>query len=111
MSFPRELKHYTSIPGLGVQLQAQWDLYHTAVQELCGEPVGDLSFWCGMRTRTPALADIALTYLSIPTNSVDAERSFSAYNNVLTDKRHNLTDENTKRLCGLYFNAVNGELF
>ena len=61
MSFPRELKHYTSIPGLGVQLQAQWDLYHTAVQELCGEPVGDLSFWCGMRTRTPALADIALT--------------------------------------------------
>jgi hypothetical protein len=112
MALPREFKHYTSIPGLGVQLQAQWDLYHTAVQELRGEPVGDvLSFWCGMRTRTPALADIALTYLSIPTNSVDAERSFSVYNNVITDKRHNLTDENTKRLCGLYFNAVNGELF
>ena len=30
--------------------------------------------------------------------SVNAERSFSANNNIITNKRHNLTDENTKRL-------------
>jgi len=64
-----------------------------------------------MRTRTPALADTALTYLSIQTNSVDAERSFSVYNNIIIDKRHKLNDENTKRLCGLYFNAGKGALF
>jgi len=63
-----------------------------------------------MRTRTHALADIALTYLSIQTNSVDAERSFRVHDNIILDKRHKLTDENTKKLCGLYFNAGNGAL-
>jgi len=72
-----------------------------------------MAFWCGMRTRRPTLADIAiaLTYLSIPTNSVDAVHSFSVYSNIIIDKHHNLTEKNTKRLCELYFNAVNGALF
>ena len=49
---------------------------------------------------------IATRYLSVPINSVDAERSFSAYNNVLTDKRHNLTEVSTETLVKLYYNSA-----
>jgi len=70
-----------------------------------------LLFWRGMRERTPQLADIACRYLSVPVNSVDAERSFSAYNIVLSDKRHNLSDDSTKMLVSMYFNAgMNNDL-
>ncbi len=40
----------------------------------------------------------AFKYLSISVKSVNAERSFSAYNNLVYDKRHNLTQRNTKML-------------
>ena len=46
--------------------------------------------------------------MSVPVNSVDAERSFSVYNNVITDKRHNLSDANTAMLVGLYYNTCDG---
>ena len=60
-----------------------------------------------MQDRTPTLTKLASHYLCVPVNSVDAERSFSVYNNVVTDKRHNLTDENTAMLVGLYYNVNN----
>jgi len=59
-----------------------------------------------MKPRTPHLADIACHYLSTPVNSVDAERSFSAYNNVVTNKRHNLSDNSTKMLVKMYYNVA-----
>lgn len=65
-----------------------------------------LAFWQGMRARVPKLSDLALQYLSIPVNSVDAERSFSAYNNIVSDKRHNLSDANTKMLLKMYYNSA-----
>ena len=65
-----------------------------------------LLFWYGMKERTPHLAEIASRYLSVPINSVDAERSFSAYSNVISDKRHNLHDANTKMLVSMCYNAA-----
>jgi len=52
--------------NLGVQVQAQWDLYHTAVYKNC--VVSRLKTYC-LSGVARTLADIALTYLSIPTNS------------------------------------------
>jgi hAT family C-terminal dimerisation region len=84
-------------------------LFHVVVfvTDLNGEECTDvLAFWQGMRDRVPQLAEIASRYLSIPVNSVDAERSFSVYNNVVSDKRHNLSDESTKMLVMMYFNSA-----
>ena len=95
-----------------LNLQAEYDMYNTAVLDLNGEAPSDIrAFWAGMRTCMPNLASIALKYPSIPLNSVDLERSFNAYNNVVTDKRHNNTLNNTWMLVGLNFNANNVQLF
>ncbi len=59
-----------------------------------------------MRPCVPRLGEIALNYLSVPINSVDAERSFSAYNSIITDKRHNLSDASTRMLVKMYYNAA-----
>ena len=50
-------------------------------------------------------ADVAM-YKFCPTASVDVERSFSLYKNILSDKRHNLTNESLKKimLCHCNYN-------
>jgi uncharacterized phage-associated protein len=104
-----EMRNYAEIPGFSHTplLAAEWLTYRTVVEELHNEPCDDvLAFWHGMHERTPQLALIAERYLCIPVNSVDAERSFSAYKNVVSDKRHNLTDTSTKHLVGLYYNSA-----
>ena len=62
-------------------------------------------FWKGYGRRFPTLARAAKEYMWFPVGSVDVERSFSAYKNLLTDKRHGLTQTNTKNLAALYFNG------
>ena len=110
-SLPHSLARLKIIPGLisSSDIKVQWSLYEDTVFGRQGkEPVEDiLAFWHTMKQQTPELAEIALKYLSVPINSVDAERSFSAYNNVVSDKRHNLSDESTKikMLVGLYYNS------
>ena len=103
LSLPTEVSIYSTIPGLAVDetpsLLAEWDIYNTAVLDLHGEVPIDLhGFWISTKSHTPRLANIALKYLALPVNSVDVERSFSVYNNVVSDKRHSLTLENTKML-------------
>jgi hypothetical protein len=41
-----------------------------------------------------------------PTASVDVERSFSMYKNILSDRRHSLTEENLSKImiCHYYYN-------
>ena len=56
-------------------------------------------------TTVARLAKLALTLLAFPTNSVDAERSFSRMNQILTSQREALTVENLKMLCILNFNG------
>ena len=49
--------------------------------------------------------DVAM-FKYCPTASVDVERSFSSYKNILTDKRHSLTKESLKKImiCHCYYN-------
>ncbi len=49
--------------------------------------------------------DVAMFKYS-PTASMDVERSFSMYKNILSDKRHRLTKESLKKimLCHCYYN-------
>ena len=44
--------------------------------------------------RFPKLAEIAAICLSIPVNSVAAERSFSIYGAILTDRRRSIKEMN-----------------
>lgn len=109
LALPSDLKNYVDIPGLvhSPLLAAEWLIYRNVVVELQGEACDNiLTFWNRMHDRTPQLAVIASRYLCIPVNSVDAERSFSVYNNVVSNKRHNLTDTSTKHLVGLYYNSA-----
>lgn len=109
MSLSQDISRYRSIPGLSNadDITAEWIVYRKAVDDLDGEGVGDvLGFWHAMRSRTPELSAIATRYLSVPINSVDAERSFSAYNNVVSDKRHNLSEASTEMLVKLYYNSA-----
>ena len=63
------------------------------------------AYWRGMEDRTEEIAAAAQTYMYFPVSSVDTERSFSKYKNLVTDKRENLTEENTKQLVIMNFNG------
>jgi hypothetical protein len=54
------------------------------------------------------LAPIVFKYLFVPITSADVERSFSCYNNILSDKRLSLSKDNLKymTLTSLYFNSM-----
>jgi len=109
MSLSQDMSKYASIPGLDntAAITAEWRMYRSAVENLQGEESADvLRFWHAMKNQTPELANIAMRYLSMPVNSVDAERSFSAYNNIVTDKRHNLSESSTEMLVKMYFNSA-----
>ncbi len=58
-----------------------------------------------MQDRVPQLASLAHTYMSVLTNSADAEGSFSLYNLLVMDaRRRQLTENNIKALMFLYYN-------
>ena len=61
-------------------------------------------FWDKISTSLPLLNKIALIYIWLPISSCAVERSFSVYNNVLEDDRHNLSEDSLKMLNMLYFN-------
>ena len=64
-----------------------------------------VAYWRGMEVRVPDIAAAAHRYMFFPVSSVDTERSFSQYKNLVTDKRENLTEENTKQLVIMNFNG------
>ncbi|MGH0136888.1 UNVERIFIED_CONTAM: hypothetical protein FKN15_019565 [Acipenser sinensis] len=55
-------------------------------------------FWASAANRVPKLAALALKYINSVTNSADAERSFSLYNLIVTDRRQGLSEESPE-LC------------
>lgn len=92
-------------------LAAEWRVYLKSAQELKysdrdlapskqenpGVDFDVLAFWAGMEQLTPTLSYIALKYLSMPINSVDAEKSFSHATVIsVSHKRHSLSKESTK---------------
>ncbi|KAL1398934.1 hypothetical protein pipiens_008585 [Culex pipiens pipiens] len=52
------------------------------------------AFWFSQKDRFPNLSRIAIRYLSVPGNSVDAERSVSAFNTVDTVNRQSFEENN-----------------
>ena len=111
LSLPLHLTLYESIPGLKATsaMVVQWKKYEKSVRALQGEVCPDIFKFCQeMLLSTPDLAKIDSEYLFVPVNSVYTEHSFSTYKNVVSDKRHNLSAENTAMLVGLYYNTCNG---
>ncbi|KAH8009702.1 hypothetical protein HPB51_019013 [Rhipicephalus microplus] len=114
----------TGVPQLAEEslaLAAEWQIYLKTAQELKtgdrdlapfvskqqnpGADFDILAFWAGMEQLTPTLSSIALKYLAIPINSVDAERSFSRYGDIVSHKRHSLSEESTKHHLMLCHNS------
>ena len=64
------------IPGLNddINVKSQFAGYKAAAINVPAE-TSLPAFWFACRDRFPQLSSIALRYLSVPTNSVDAERS------------------------------------
>lgn len=88
------------------ELQEELSAYKYAVQEIT-ENVEPMTFWFASRDRFPQLFKIALKYLSVTGNSVDAERSVSQYNLINTSQRQNLTEQNLTNQMLLTSNAKN----
>ena len=79
--------------------------YKLAVKEV-DDDVKPLTFWFSSRDRFPHLFKLAVRYLSVPCNSVDAERSVSRYTLVNTPQRQNLNDDNLALHVMMAFNSV-----
>ncbi|KAH7969858.1 hypothetical protein HPB52_022379 [Rhipicephalus sanguineus] len=111
----KKRSEFTGAPqlaGESLVLAAEWEVYLKSAQELKtsdrdlapflskqenpGADFDVLAFWARMQQLTPTLSSIAPKYLAIPINSVDAERSFSRYGDIVSHKRHSLSEESTK---------------
>ena len=64
-----------------------------------------VNFWKGFGSRFPKLHQGTVKFMWYPVGSVDVERSFSVYKNLLTDKRQGLSESSTKSLVAMYFNG------
>lgn len=84
-----------NIPWFGDDLQSQAELcaYLSRMDYLDSE-THPVKFWLTARPSFPKLSTITLSCLSIPVNSVSAERSFSMYSDVLRDDRRSIRDSN-----------------
>jgi hypothetical protein len=63
-------------------------------------------YWKNKIKCWPFSSKIVYNYLFVPISSAEVERSFSCYNNILNDNRHNLSEENLKFLNALYYNSM-----
>jgi len=98
---------FDGIPGYADKrhlLTSEIAAYKQAVGEL-DDDVKPLTFWFCYRERFPNLFELAVRYLSVPGNSVDAERSVSQYTLVNAPQRQNFTDNNLALHVMMVFNA------
>jgi hypothetical protein len=80
--------------------------YKQAVKEI-DACMQTLIFWFSIKERFPQLFKLAVRYLSVPTNSVDAERSVSHYTLINAPQRQCFTDDNLALHVMMAFNARN----
>jgi len=79
-----------------------------AYKQAVGETDSDvqpLTYWFANKERFPHLFDLAIRYLSVPTNSVYAERSVSQYMAVSAPQRQSFSDMNLALQVIAAFNA------
>ncbi len=107
------INDYPDIPDFDTVPRNEFILYRevlvSEVQESLrgtGQTKMDIdSFWISNRDRIPTMAALAFKYKDAVTNSADAERSNSLYNNVLTDKRRSLSVQKLRELVFMYYNS------
>jgi hypothetical protein len=78
--------------------------YKMAVRDV-EEDVTPMTFWFANKERFPKLFALAVRYLSVPTNSVDAERSVSQYTAVNGPQRQSFSATNLALHVKHAFNA------
>lgn len=61
-------------------------------------------YWEYKSIQLPRLSAYAMEVLSIPVTSADAERSFSLYNKIVTEKRSLISDEVARSIIMLNYN-------
>jgi len=66
---------------------------------------GLIPFWRSLESVFPNLSKLAIKCLNTPVNSVDVERSFSMYRNILTDKRCRLIESSIEALSLINYNV------
>lgn len=94
-----------NIPGADCRyMLEETAAYKQAVRETDSD-VQPLTYWFANKERFPHLFDLAIRYLSVPTNSVDAERSVSQYTSVNAPQRQSFSDRNLALQVMAAFNA------
>jgi len=78
---------------LRVTLEHEFAAYKAIAGDIPSE-TAVVSFWHASSDRFPLLSRLALWYLSVPTNNVDAERSISQYTTVSAPQRQRLSTSN-----------------
>jgi len=69
------------------------------------EDSNPFDFWKYYGKNWPNLANVAFRTLSIPVSNAASERSFSKYNDVVSYKRTNLSNDSARVLAMMYFNG------
>lgn len=95
----------SALPGFNDEVKVQFTIFQQRSDEFAEEGVGIIRLWKTLDKRFPELSKLALRYLSVPSGSADAERSFSARGNIVTHQRRALTLENRRKHTFLYINS------
>ena len=94
-----------NIPGADCRyILEETAAYKQTIRETDSD-VQPLAYWFANKERFPHLFDLAIRYLSVPTNSVDAERSVSQYKTVNAPHRQSFSDTNLALQVMAAFNA------
>ena len=64
-----------------------------------------VAFWNSVSSDVPHLTSLAKRYMYNCLNSADAERSFSIYSLVFSDRRRRCSEKKLKALVFLYYNS------
>ncbi|PSN54596.1 hypothetical protein C0J52_07375 [Blattella germanica] len=82
------------------------EYFHKNLQDAVGDNsnVDCLQMLLAMKFKFPFFDEAAIQSIWTPTNSVDAERFFSKYNLIVTDRRTRLKESNIVVCCMLNFN-------
>jgi hypothetical protein len=87
------------------QIIQEWGIYCSLEEELEDDEFDLNIYWENKIRSLPNLSKLALEYIWLPVSGVDVERSFSAYTNILSDRRHALSENSVAALNFLYFNS------
>jgi len=96
----RIIEEFQSLTDTLIQ---EWIIY-CGLNESAEEFINLDVYWQSKAHILPELTALALVYIWLPVSGVDVERSFSSYNNILSDKRVALKEESIRILNFLYFN-------